>query len=574
MGFASEERFRWLEQLFSKGPADRPRAEAAVISLYRAAGFEEPRHFLWFDSPFQASQAVALLLAEHHPAWRQARASLDRSARGRNTHLQLHTELCRALAVPDWAGVVEAVGRPMDPRWMRGQDLARTLQSALIAARLAVCKDPAALYAGYDEDDDLSRAESYLWGPARGVLVTQRTSGVARSLIAASFYTIYSYVMMASDQALGEGAPPPPILAAAWEIARSAGPWWPFSRAAVLTERPAEVHLNEKWLLHREDGPAAVYRDGARVYAFNGKSLPQEWILSPGKIRGPGLRKSDDAFRKFAPPRTRASRSGLLDRELPRDPKDRLDWLREKAGGRLPLFDRYVAGRHRQVWREIVGLGPDVRSEPLAADALAVSYEVMHRVEANVRTVVERLQTLGYRFLSRLPAAKAAAAGASAQSHQPSAGRPAGPAHLPPGSKVWPRIQRLERLAGLLPLSLRAFYDVVGAVDLAGTHPHFSPHSRPLQVQRLEEVLAAMESEPDAPRDAILISPAAGDEGAYRIAVPNPGADAELLDEPHGLLFVDYLRLCFRFGGFPAAGAVAYVPPPEIARLREGLIEF
>jgi uncharacterized protein DUF6745 len=570
MGFAPEERSRWLDHLFSTRPADRPRAEAAVLALYRFAGFEEPRYFLWFDSPFQASRTVALLLAEHHPAWRQARANLERSARGREAHLRLHTELCRTLAEPDWAGVVEAVGRPMDPRWLRGQDLARTLQSALIAARLAVCKDPAALYAGYDEDDDLSRAEAYLWGPARGVLVTQRTLGVAQSLIAASFYTIYSYVMMASDQALGEGAPPPPLIAAAWEIARSAGPWWPFSHAAVLTERPLEIHLNEKWLLHREDGPAAVYRDGARVYAFNGKSLPADWILHPEKIREPRLRKRDPAFRKFVTSRISAARPSLFSRELPRDPQDRLDWLRERAGGRLPLFDRYNSGRHRQVWREIVALGPDVRNEPLAADALAVAYEVMHRVEANVRTVLERLHTLGYRFRSGLPAAKAAAA--SAHSHQPADQIRPG-AHLPPGPKVWEQIQRLEKHAGLLPLSLRAFYDVVGAVDFTGSHPRLS-HSRPLHVLSAEQVLAKMEGASGAPRQAILISPGTGDQGAYRIAVPNPGADGELLDEPHGLLFVDYLRLCFRFGGFPAAGAVASVPPPEIARLREGLIEF
>ena len=33
--------------------------------------------------------------------------------------------------------------------------------------------------------------------------------------------------------------------------------------------------------------------------------------------------------------------------------------------------------------------------------------------------------------------------------------------------------------------------------------------------------------------------------------MPDLRADGELLNERHELLFVEYLRLCFRFGGFP-----------------------
>ena len=37
----------------------------------------------------------------------------------------------------------------------------------------------------------------------------------------------------------------------------------------------------------------------------------------------------------------------------------------------------------------------------------------------------------------------------------------------------------------------------------------------------------------------------------YQVAVPDLRADGELLNERHRLFFVDYLRLCFSFGGFP-----------------------
>jgi hypothetical protein len=37
----------------------------------------------------------------------------------------------------------------------------------------------------------------------------------------------------------------------------------------------------------------------------------------------------------------------------------------------------------------------------------------------------------------------------------------------------------------------------------------------------------------------------------YSIALPFLGADPKLANESHGLPFVDYLRLCFRWAGFP-----------------------
>ncbi len=39
--------------------------------------------------------------------------------------------------------------------------------------------------------------------------------------------------------------------------------------------------------------------------------------------------------------------------------------------------------------------------------------------------------------------------------------------------------------------------------------------------------------------------------GGYGIAVPNPAADARLLTEWHRTTFVNYLRICFRYAGFP-----------------------
>ena len=42
--------------------------------------------------------------------------------------------------------------------------------------------------------------------------------------------------------------------------------------------------------------------------------------------------------------------------------------------------------------------GASVRTDPLAADALAVAYETMTRVDANIRTLVARLTDMGFEF--------------------------------------------------------------------------------------------------------------------------------------------------------------------------------
>jgi hypothetical protein len=147
-----------------------------------------------------------------------------------------------------------------------------------------------------------------------------------------------------------------------------------------------------------------VYRDGWRVYAWHGLAVPEDWILypeaiPPAKLRGlgPSLRRFAESRRGKAPAR-RDRPSTLFAAKLPNDAIERLHALRTHAAGKLPLYDRYVAGQHTAVWSELMAQRAAVRSEPLAADALAVAYETMSRVEQNIRALVLRLGEIGYKF--------------------------------------------------------------------------------------------------------------------------------------------------------------------------------
>jgi hypothetical protein len=108
-------------------------------------------------------------------------------------------------------------------------------------------------------------------------------------------------------------------------------------------------------------------------------------------------------------------------------------------------LDRYLAGEYEAVWDELTALGDKVRQEPLYSDAIAVARETMRLARHNVELIVSRLRESGYEFQ--------------------------GDGIILPTTNVAEQIAELEAIAGMLPLSLRTWYEIVGEVSLMGTHP-------------------------------------------------------------------------------------------------------
>ena len=629
MKSATEVRSEWLAQVLSTAAADRPRAEAAVRQLYAAAGFAEPRHLIWFDSPCAASWPIALLASPYDFTWKDAFGSgLSKDDRTRAD--KARSALGAHLGLGDWAAVQAAVGAPRTMSMQYPPVPSRILSTNVNMARFEGVDDVSALFVVHDENEPLTLAENNFWGGNRGVLQSALHCPTTNRVLASSFYTEYSFSAMADDEHRA-GSDAGPMVRAAWDVARSAGLWWPFENAAFLTDRPTELYVNERKLLHRGDGPAAVYRDGWKVFAWNGKAVPERWIMAPESVPPREYKGFDPTFRKHVESRGgKAAPAGkksakpvsITKAVLPIDPAARLEQLRAHAGGKLPLFDRYRAGEHQQVWSELIALGEGVRSDPHAADALAVAYETMQRVDANVRTLVERLQALGYTFTTAAGstgpitmamgpsatridlndvlgmasslqqtggvAGKMAKALASLMQStakaapQPTRDKTSRP-HVPPDASVRKELARFDK-EHPLPLSLRAFYEVVGEVNLIGHHPSIAPKNNtiaedPLVVYGFDEGAVEFDDEDGETPSAITIAPdelhKAGTSGgdAYEMAIPDLRADGELLNESHRLFFVDYLRLAFKFGGFPGYDRAERVPA-ELATLSEGLIGF
>ncbi|MBI5034215.1 MAG: hypothetical protein HZB51_27150 [Chloroflexi bacterium] len=220
----------------------------------------------------------------------------------------------------------------------------------------------------------------------------------------------------------------------------------------------------------------------------------------------------------------------------------------------MTYLSRYQKGEYERVWKELLALGARVRQDAVYPDALAVARETMRRARANIDLLIPRLREIGYLFEAENP------------------DKPIYPdaVFMPPSDSGRAFIEQIEKSAGVFPISLRAWYDVVGSVNLMGKHPGIrffedEPLADPLVVDPISDYHLDLLADWEADRDEVgedesyrlEIAPdeyhkaKITGEAPYSIALPNASADARLLDEWHNTTFVNYLRSTFRFGGFP-----------------------
>ena len=210
------------------------------------------------------------------------------------------------------------------------------------------------------------------------------------------------------------------------------------------------------------------------------------------------------------------------------------------------LVTRYRRGEHVEVWQALRRF--KAVDGALREEALAVAVETMRRVARCCDLAAERLSAEGWVALS-------------------------GRLRSPPESDLPKLLAALEQASGSpVPPSLRAFWQVVGAVDFVWDYEQAQAAPAlgldvdltdmdPLAVDAAGAP-CAMWLDQRSPRDLHTPSPlwlapdylrkvntSGGDP--YSIYLPFRGADPPFDGEPHHLPFVDYLRLALRWGGFP-----------------------
>jgi hypothetical protein len=207
----------------------------------------------------------------------------------------------------------------------------------------------------------------------------------------------------------------------------------------------------------------------------------------------------------------------------------------------------------------MLAAGDSLRSAPLWEEAVAVAEETMNRARSNVERLLENLPELGYELW------------------EPER------AFVPPPAEVSRRLDKLETTVGVLPLSLRTWFEHVGSVNLMGEHPKWGyKYLDPLVVEFEPDYLPAEFEDWQADRDSetfqVEVAPDylhkadVSGGGPYGLEVPNEAVDGLFREEFHETTFVDYLRIAFRWAGFPGwerqtpKWARPEKPPPEELR--------
>src|SRR5262249_26835526 len=195
-----------------------------------------------------------------------------------------------------------------------------------------------------------------------------------------------------------------------------------------------------------------------------------------------------------------------------------------------------------RVWVELQSLGPAVREEPIYAAARKVATETMRRVRRDCELLVSRLRDLGYVF-GTYPD------GSTGYYTQ-------GPL-VRPSETTRGALAKLEDRVGPIPISLYAFWQEVGSVDLVGMRFSWPEGLDPLVVYEPEVAISDLDDwEIDVEEGMVLDSwrfkaGLAPDElhkdkvsggASYRVALPDKSADILWFDDRQQRPFVPYPR--------------------------------
>ncbi|WP_408004762.1 DUF6745 domain-containing protein, partial [Pseudonocardia lacus] len=75
---------------------------------------------------------------------------------------------------------------------------------------------------------------------------------------------------------------------------------WPLRGAAVLTDRPTDLHLDHDQRLHRADGPALTWADGWTLHSWHGTNVPPDLVAGAGWDVGRILTEPNAEVRRCA----------------------------------------------------------------------------------------------------------------------------------------------------------------------------------------------------------------------------------------------------------------------------------
>ncbi len=224
----------------------------------------------------------------------------------------------------------------------------------------------------------------------------------------------------------------------------------------------------------------------------------------------------------------------------------------------MTLYDRYINGQTEQVYQDIYALGQDAFLPENLQDIEKVLTETFHRVAYNLEIIYEELVAINYLFKAD-----------PEYNFEKSLHRP-----LPDTDILLQQLDEAVKPFGFVPLSMKFFYKIVGGVNFVWdyeTNEDFMwEMADPIQITSLDAVLETVMEEwwheeiqqyiDDEDNEDAFIELAADDLHKDNMSGGQPYAiqitkkhsiDSSFVNERNNTTFINYLRICFEYCGFP-----------------------
>jgi hypothetical protein len=282
------------------GPTDKAAAEAAVGIVYSRAGWATPSIRLWVRSARELAVVrplveglVARLVAGQH--WRSAWfdvVSVSRPLDRDPVYDAAAVHVLQQLAALEESGTTITGGPSLELEVISRPLAARGTVTTPLASRIRTGLRP---YLQTDTE-------------RRHVVAYQLEMEGRMSTLHFLETRAYAWEQTLIQSATREferettGREIPAEWVAASDLARATDGWLLLGGAALLLERPVEIHDNPRYRPHRADGPALVFADGFMAWARDGLALPREAIESPAALSVDFIRAASrgDALRLAA----------------------------------------------------------------------------------------------------------------------------------------------------------------------------------------------------------------------------------------------------------------------------------
>lgn len=224
----------------------------------------------------------------------------------------------------------------------------------------------------------------------------------------------------------------------------------------------------------------------------------------------------------------------------------------------MTFLERYIDGQTKQVYEDIDALGTAAFLPENFPEIERVLTETFRRVAGNLAVIYSELKQTGYLFKTD------PVYNFEKPLHHP----------LPDTGILLDKLDLAVAPFGFVPLSLKYFYRIVGGVNFAWDYETNEniPWERadPVQVASLDTVVSEvtgtwwrkeMQQYVDDKNSGTAFLELSADElhkdnisggPAYALQITKQlSVDSLFMNEPNDTSFINYLRICFAYGGFP-----------------------